>query len=113
MARWDRSQRSTLRQGMCPAIRHLSKDGRLVGGAVVNHSCLRRVAASQREVGAMERLFTVPDAWRGGYVELALELGPPSDDRMGAALAALWAHPTLDGPYAERDREPWDQPRLA
>jgi hypothetical protein len=61
----------------------------------------------------VERLFTAPDAWRGGYVELALELGPPSDDRMGAALAALWAHPTLDGCYADDDREPWVQPRVA
>ena len=61
----------------------------------------------------MERLFTAPDAWLGGFFELALDLGPPDDDRWSAALAALWAHPVLDGCYAECDREPWAQPRVA
>lgn len=61
----------------------------------------------------MERLFTAPYAWHGGFLELALDLGPPSDDRLDAALGALWAHPALDGCYLNPDREPRDQPRVA
>lgn len=59
-----------------------------------------------------ERLFTADDAWAGGFYELALEVGPRSDDRLGAALSALWGHPDLDGCYLDRVREPGDQPRI-
>src|SRR3712207_3095418 len=60
----------------------------------------------------MERLFTEPDAWHGGFFELALDLGPPSDARLGTAQTTLWSHPALDGCYAECEREPLDQPRV-
>jgi hypothetical protein len=59
-----------------------------------------------------EPLFTAPDAWAGGFYEIALEIGPRSDDRLRAALAALWAHPDLDGCYPDRGREPDRQPRV-
>ena len=58
-----------------------------------------------------EHLFTAADAWFGGFYELALEIGPRSDDRLRAALLALWAHSDLDGCYLDRCREPRDQPR--
>jgi hypothetical protein len=58
-----------------------------------------------------ERVFTADKAWFGGFYELALEVGPPSDDRLRAALEALWSHPDLDGCYLDRGCEPADQPR--
>jgi hypothetical protein len=59
-----------------------------------------------------ERLFTADGAWVGGFYELALEVGPRADERLRAALGALWAHPDLDGGYEHRSREPADQPRV-
>jgi hypothetical protein len=59
-----------------------------------------------------ERLFTADEAWFGGFYELALEVGPSSDDRLRAALEALWSHPDLDGCYLELGREPADQPKV-
>jgi hypothetical protein len=59
------------------------------------------------------RLFTADDAWKGGGYELALEVGPRSDDRLRAALMALWQHPDLEGCYLHLDREPSDQRRVA
>jgi hypothetical protein len=58
------------------------------------------------------RLFTAADAWDGFFFELALEVGPRSDDRLRAALAALWQHPDLEGCYLDPGREPSDQPRV-
>ncbi len=58
------------------------------------------------------QLFTADHAWSGGFYELALEFGPPSDDRLRAALATLWRHPDFEGCYLDRDREPDDQPRM-
>jgi hypothetical protein len=58
-----------------------------------------------------EKLFTADEAWNGGFYELALEVGARSDDRLRAALKALWSHPDLDGCYLDRGREPSDQPR--
>ncbi len=60
----------------------------------------------------MQSLFTAESAWFGGFYELALEVGPRSDDRLRAALAAVWSHPDLDGCYTDCFREPADQPRL-
>lgn len=57
----------------------------------------------------MTLLFTIPDAWSGGFFELALELGPRSDERLRNALCELWRHPSLAGCYLERDLEPEDQ----
>jgi len=59
-----------------------------------------------------ERLFTADDAWNGGFYELALEVGLCSDDMLRAALAAVWSHPDLEGCFADRGREPRDQPRM-
>lgn len=56
--------------------------------------------------------FTRPDAWNGGYYELAIELGPRSDARLRSALARMWSHPHLDGCYASRELEPSAQPHI-
>ena len=61
----------------------------------------------------MKPLFCHPDAWSGGYFELALELGPRSDERVRAALSVVWAHPTLAGCFEISDSEPEDQERIA
>jgi hypothetical protein len=55
------------------------------------------------------RLFTRHDVWLGSFYELAIELGPRSDERLAAASAALWRHPALEGPYRDHTREPWEQ----
>jgi hypothetical protein len=56
--------------------------------------------------------FTKPHTWDGGYYELALVLGQPSDERLSVALATLWSQPQLDGCYLERGIEPNEQPRV-
>jgi hypothetical protein len=61
----------------------------------------------------MERLFTAHGQWDGGYYELEIELGSRSAERLLAALEALWGHPALDGPYADQEREPDEQARVA
>jgi hypothetical protein len=61
----------------------------------------------------MAQLFTADDAWLGGLYELAMEIGARSDDRLRAALVALWDHPALTGCYLQRDREPSAQSRLS
>ena len=41
-------------------------------------------------------LFTVADAWSGGFYQASFIYPPESD--LGAALAALWSFPALAGP---------------
>jgi hypothetical protein len=60
-----------------------------------------------------ERLFTTEGAWYGGFYEVALEIGPRSDQRLQSALIALWQHADLDGCFIDRGREPMDQPRTS
>jgi hypothetical protein len=60
----------------------------------------------------LEPLFTTPSAWDGGYYELALELGPRSDGRLGLAVEALWRFIELEGCWTVRDLEPSDQLRV-
>jgi hypothetical protein len=57
--------------------------------------------------------FTETNTWSGGYYELAIELGHRSEERLLAALAAVWSDPDLDGIYLSREMEPWEQQRLA
>ena len=58
------------------------------------------------------QIFTQEDTWKGGFYELAIELGPRSNARLEAALAALWQNPRLRGCYALRGLEPTNQLRL-
>jgi hypothetical protein len=60
-----------------------------------------------------EQLFTDDEVWLGGYYELAMEVGPRCDERLQAALSALWSHPNLEGCFRDRTREPSDQQRIA
>jgi hypothetical protein len=57
-------------------------------------------------------LFTAESAWAGGFYELAIEIGPRSDERLQAALEALWSHVDLDGCFLDRDCEPSGQMRV-
>ncbi len=59
-----------------------------------------------------ERIFTLQDAWTGGSYDLALELGPRDNARLGRALHALWTHADLHGCYQHMDLEPNEQPRV-
>jgi hypothetical protein len=60
----------------------------------------------------LESVFTFPDAWSGGYYELALELhGKAAEDR-ASIIQAIWSHPSLAGCYVYREREPHAQARL-
>ncbi len=42
-----------------------------------------------------------PDIWYGGYYELAIELGETSDERLIAALDAVWRQHEVVGPTAD------------
>jgi hypothetical protein len=58
----------------------------------------------------MEQLyFTKEGIWSGGYYELALEVGETVDEKLEAALRAIWQHPSLQGCFLERNREPGEQ----
>jgi hypothetical protein len=59
------------------------------------------------------RYFTGNDTWHGGFYELAMELGERSDERLLAALSAVWSHPDIAGFYSNRDIEPYQQEQIA
>ena len=46
------------------------------------------------------------DNWRGGFYELALELGQRDDDRLERALLALWQEATVSGCFRVVGRHP-------
>jgi hypothetical protein len=56
-----------------------------------------------------ERYFTPADVWRGGSYELKIALGTATDERLVAALCAIWSHPSLYGCFTNGNSEPWDQ----
>lgn len=60
-----------------------------------------------------EPIFTLPDAWLGGFYTLAINLGERSDEHSRDALNALPSYPLLNGWYKDRSREPHEQPRVA
>ena len=60
-----------------------------------------------------QRCFTAPDAWAGGFYELTICLGAPSDERISEALTSIWESSLLEGPYCERHKEPADQSRIS
>ncbi len=61
----------------------------------------------------MSLQFTAAYTWDGGYYELAIELGPRSDERLQAALEAIWRYDGLEGCYRESNLEPSHQPRVS
>ncbi len=60
----------------------------------------------------MSELFTAADTWDGGFYEIAIELGPRSDERLRTALETIWQYDGLNGCYEDSQVEPSDQPRL-
>jgi hypothetical protein len=63
------------------------------------------------EVERLQKLFTAEHTWWGGYYELAIELGPRSDERLLTSLETIWASSSLEGCYLRRDIEPSLQER--
>jgi hypothetical protein len=59
-----------------------------------------------------ERLFTPREAWSNGFYLLIIDLEERSDDHSRAALEAVQSYPLLDAWYLERDKEPFEQPRV-
>jgi len=63
----------------------------------------------------LRKSFTASDTWDGGFYELAIELGPRlephADERLQAALEAIWQFHGIDGCYEDRQEEPSNQPR--
>jgi hypothetical protein len=58
--------------------------------------------------------FTKPEyLWAGGFWELAVQLGPRSDERLRKAAEAIWAYPLIEGCYMDRDIDPEGQQRLS
>ena len=57
--------------------------------------------------------FTNEDTWNGGFYELAIEIGPRSDDRLRASTKVLWAQRDLDGCYLRNAVHPSKQSRVA
>src|ERR1700761_4212551 len=53
--------------------------------------------------------FTLADNWRGGFYELALELGDTSDARLDAALSVLWSAAEVEGCYGSHRVAPSEQ----
>jgi hypothetical protein len=60
----------------------------------------------------MNNLFSGDSIWAGGFYELAMELGPRSNERLDAALKALWGHEALFGCYVHSNSEPSAQERI-
>lgn len=58
-------------------------------------------------------MFTEPDTWNGGNIELLVALGPSSAERRLGASRAVWRWSALRGPYPRRDVEPGDQQLVA
>jgi hypothetical protein len=58
-------------------------------------------------------MFTHPDTWSGGNIDLLVSLGPSTRDRQISALQAIWQWRSLDGPYALLDVEPKSQPAVS
>jgi hypothetical protein len=57
-------------------------------------------------------LFTPDEVWYGGFFELSIELGDRCDERINAAVQALWTSPRLTGCYIERSMNPDMQVRI-
>jgi hypothetical protein len=53
--------------------------------------------------------FTLADNWYGGFYELALELGDPSDARLEAALGVVWSAAEVEGCYGSHLIAPSEQ----
>jgi hypothetical protein len=61
----------------------------------------------------VEKIFTAQDAWLNGFYKLIIDLEERSDERCRAALEALKTYPPLDAWYLDRDKEPYEQPRVS
>ena len=53
--------------------------------------------------------FAPEEVWRGGFYEIEMELGVPSDERLSLVLEKVWSHKSLEGCYLDRSQEPHAQ----
>lgn len=61
----------------------------------------------------MRQLFTMRDAWHGGFYELVFELPAASETAIKEALVKLWNMPALEGCYLRSDVEPVEQLKVS
>jgi len=59
-----------------------------------------------------ERVFTPREVWLNGFYLLIIDLEQRSNDHSRSALEAVQTYPLLDGWYMEREKEPYEQPRV-
>jgi hypothetical protein len=59
----------------------------------------------------MNPLFTLPDAWSGGSIDVLMFFGDSSVEEAVAVGEAIWSVDCLDGPYRDRHIEPSQQAR--
>ena len=60
----------------------------------------------------MKIQLTDDQIWKGAFYELAIELGPRSDERLQLALSAIWGTPCLQGCYTDRNKAPEEQDQV-
>jgi len=58
---------------------------------------------------AVKQYFTPQRVWWGGWYEIEIELGAPSDERLARALENIWSHSSLEGSYLHSWQEPHTQ----
>jgi hypothetical protein len=72
-------------------------------------SAARRLGFPRRHRPLTSQEFASQDFWRGSWYELAIPLYAPSPGTVPPvpeAIAALWSHPSLSGPWADRNDYP-------
>lgn len=58
-------------------------------------------------------MFTEPETWSGGRIELLVALGSSTPERQLEAVRSIWRWQSLSGPYAQSKVEPEQQQRVA
>ncbi len=58
-------------------------------------------------------MFTEPETWSGGRIELLVALGQSTPERQLEAVRSVWHWQSLSGPYAQSKVEPEKQQRVA
>lgn len=57
----------------------------------------------------MLNIFTSPDTWSGGSIDLLIHFEPELSVSINNIKECLWSFSSLDGPYLQNDVEPYSQ----